>query len=225
MTKRDAGHIDQRGFTLIEVVIVLVVIVFVVGATLVVLMTGSQGVLTTANRSEALQALRSVHRRIIDEVREAGFSPRGTDLFLAVTGVNPRSRTSYPERTGFTLQYDWAGTGVPDPAIRVRIDGRDRGEQVTWNFIRASRILTRCESGIDDRRCESETVITGIQDTEFKYYDESGVELTFPRDADRVGNIRSVGITFWIGVPRMPLIWSAGADIEKVTDQVHLANR
>ena len=163
---------DQRGFTLVELLVAIAILGLIMVGVLTLLMRGNESYLTGSNQAEAQASARAAIERMTLDIREAGYGPRtdgvcGLPLpggcFNAVTGPGG---VGGPTATSFTLQMDWNGLPAPpanpiEPLVRACVAYTwaagdppfclpgtvSRGEQVTYTVVGGA--LCRQESVID----------------------------------------------------------------------------
>ena len=121
----------QRGITIAELLVTAAVIGLIMAGLLSLLLSGQQSYLTGANRAEAQQNARLALNWMVQEIRTAGFDPRNTQSFAAVTAL------------------DTSGTST--------VNGVNHGEQITYAFSGSS--LTRQETGVDSAAVTVTTAI------------------------------------------------------------------
>ena len=161
----------QRGITIAELLVTAAVIGLIMAGLLSLLLSGQQSYLTGANRAEAQQNARLVLNQMVQEIRTAGFDPRNTQSFPAVTAL--------ASGTGFVLKNDWNGNGMIDTSSTSTVDGTTHGEQITYTFAGSS--LTRQETGIDS---SAVTVTAAINSVTIQYLDADDVAVASPSGAN-----------------------------------------
>ena len=65
-----------------------------------------------------------------NEVRSAGYDPKATALFPAITALTP-------PQVGFTIWNDWNANEVIDTDLSVNVNGTLKGEQITYDVTSA----------------------------------------------------------------------------------------
>ena len=131
---------SQAGYTVAEMLVACAVIGMVLAGLLSLLMTGQQAFVVGSNRTEALSTGRLVLFRLAEEVRTAGYDPRNTASFAAITALAPPN-------VGFTIGNDWNATGAIETNQTTTVNGTLRGEQITYTVVGTQ--LRRQESVID----------------------------------------------------------------------------
>src|SRR5574337_258598 len=71
------ARVDQRGFTLAELLVAIAIVGLVMTGLLTLLKKGNESYLAGANQVEAQAAVRAVLERMTQEIREAGYNPFG----------------------------------------------------------------------------------------------------------------------------------------------------
>jgi prepilin-type N-terminal cleavage/methylation domain-containing protein len=237
------ARVDQRGFTLAELLVAIAIVGLIMTGLLTLLMTGNETYLAGANQVETQAAVRAALERMTSDLREAGYDPQGRGActgpgiplgcFNAITGASA---------TGFTIQSDWNGTGPAAPASPIEpgvvvqvsynfggvVTNVPRGEQITYS-VTGWGALTRQESAVD---AGPQTLLTGVvQASEggalqpfFQYLDANGNVIANPT-ANPEG-IRTIVIRLRVGVQKQtPAIWQAGAIQVTMSDRIRLRNR
>ena len=176
---------SQAGYTLSERLVVAAVIGLIMAGLLTLLVSGQQTFVVGSNRTEAQQTARLVLFRMANEIRSAGYDPKATALFPAITALTP-------PQVGFTIWNDWNANEVIDTGVSVNVNGTQKGEQVTWDVISSGTTLRRQESVID---ASPVTVTNAINSVTFRYLDANDAVILNPNVLDNALNIRSVEIT------------------------------
>ncbi len=236
------ARVDQRGFTLAELLVALAIVGLITTGLLALQMRGNEIYLTGANQVEAQEAVRAALARMTQDLREAGYDPQGrgactapgvpAGCFNALTGASA---------TGFVIQSDWNGSGPAAPAspiepgVVVQVSYNwggvatnvPRGEQITYAV--AGGALTRQESAVD---ATPQALLTGVvQASEggalqpfFQYLDADGNVIANPTATPE--GIRTIVVRLRVGVQNQPpAIWQAGAVQVTMSDRIRLRNR
>ena len=153
------GLKGSRGFTLAELLVATALVGLVMAGVFSLLISGNQSYMRGTNQMEAQQSARVAMARLIQELREAGYNPRG------VTTINPLLAFT---ATGFTIQNDWNANGVIDTTLIVTdpVKGTGRGEQTIYSL--SGNDLMRRETGVDGAAAP---LISGVQALSFQYLD------------------------------------------------------
>jgi prepilin-type N-terminal cleavage/methylation domain-containing protein len=143
--------LNQRGFTLAELLVVTALVGLVMAGVLSLLMSSNQSYHRGTNQVEAQQAARVAMARMAQEIREAGYNPSSATTFNPVISFSA---------TGLTIQNDWNTNGAIDNTITVTdpVKGTARGEQVIYALTGTN--LTRRETGVDG---SAQVLISGVQ--------------------------------------------------------------
>jgi Tfp pilus assembly protein PilW len=173
----------QGGYTLAELLVVAAVVAFILSGMLSLIMSGSQSWVMGSNRVEAQQSTRLVLARLAQDVRTAGWDPRATSSF-------PSIRALPPGRTGFVVSNDWNATGAIETAAPVLVNGENRGEEITYEFV--SGELRRQEAAVD----ASAVGVTGaIASIQFRYLNADDAQVNNAHQTTEANTIRTVEIT------------------------------
>jgi prepilin-type N-terminal cleavage/methylation domain-containing protein len=173
---------SQGGFTMAEMLVTAAVIAVVMAGLFTLLSTGAQTWVVGTNRSEAQQNGRLVAQRMAEEIRGAGWDPRNTQSFAAIQALTP-------PQTGFVISNDWNADSLIQNNIVVAVNGVNRGEQVTYDFV--SGTLRRRESQVD----ASAVTVTEVSNITFNYLNADDVAVANPHLAANAPSIRTVEIT------------------------------
>ena len=169
--------LNQRGFTLAELLVVTALVGLVMAGVLSLLMSSNQSHQRGTNQVEAQQAARVAMARMAQEIREAGYNPSSATTFNPVISISA---------TGLTIQNDWNANGAIDNTITVTdpVKGTARGEQVIYALTGTN--LTRRETGVGG---SAQVLISGVQSLAFEYLDVNDATTA------TAGNIRTVVMT------------------------------
>jgi prepilin-type N-terminal cleavage/methylation domain-containing protein len=173
---------SQRGFTMAEMLVTAAVIGLVMAGLFTLLSTGAQTWVVGTNRSEAQQNGRLVLQRLAEEVRGGGWDPRNTQSFPAIQALAP-------PQTGFVISNDWNADSLIQNNIVVAVNGANRGEQITYDFVGTT--LRRRESQVD----ASPVTVTEVSSITFTYFNADDVVVASPHLAANAPSIRTVAIT------------------------------
>ena len=203
--------LNDRGYTLAELLVAVAVVGIVMAGLLSMLMTGQQSYLIGTNQAEAQQNLRIAIGRMMQEIRLAGEDPTKVN-FDAITNQTA---------AGLTLQNDWNANGAIQNAGTVGVTLNDgvtvvqRGEQIIYSL--NGTTLMRQETGVDNA---AQAVADGIQSLTFTYFKADGVT-----PAVLAADVRQVVIDIVAQPVHQPSSSAAGAVKVKMTDKVRLRNR
>ena len=114
---------DDRGFTLVELLIVMVLAAFVLGATLASLQVGTRSSEIALGRTEAQSNGRVALERMIADIRSAGYDPRAAGFDV----VEAQSASSV------ILRSDLDASGTLDPPAGV-CDAGAAAERVRYRL-------------------------------------------------------------------------------------------
>lgn len=225
MMTRAAGQpgLDQRGFTLAELLVVVALVGLVMAGLLGLIMSGQQAFWFGSNQVDAQQNLRVGIERMVREIREAGYDPVPPDTAPATCASPPcytfSAIAAGQTATSLMLQYNWNGSGTPtsgshidaglvnDPLRCPAGTAACRGEQVTYSF--GGGNLTRQESGVD---ATPQVVASGLTGLTFAYLDQNGNVTAVS------ANIRTVTIS-------ATAQWAARSGWVTMVDRIRLRNR
>jgi len=110
-------RVDQQGFTLAELLVVMAIVALIMAGLLTLLKTGNESYLRGANQVEAQSAVRATLEQMTQEIREAGYNPQG--LPACAPPLVPGGAPPWPcmdaivnaTATSFTIWNDWNGSG------------------------------------------------------------------------------------------------------------------
>ncbi len=136
----------QAGFSMAELLVVLAVLGFIIGAVVTVVQSGINAYALGSARIDVQESARIALDRMTRDLREA----------LAMTGQSA---------TGVTLQYDWDKDGVVD-AAPVVFDGVLHGPTVTYSWAGAGSPLLRQEQGID---AQPQEIVSAVESLSLTY--------------------------------------------------------
>ena len=198
--------LNQRGFTLAELLVVTALVGLVMAGVLSLLMSSNQSYQRGTNQVEAQQAARVAMARMAQQIREAGYNPSGATTFNPVISFSAN---------GLTIQNDWNANGAIDNTITVTdpVKGTARGEQVIYALTGTN--LTRRETGVDG---SAQVLISGVQSLAFEY-----LEINDATTAT-AGNIRTVVMTATVSQFTGPSAAVNPANVV-LTNRVRLRNK
>lgn len=220
------ARVDQRGFTLAELLVAIAIVGLIMTGLLTLLMAGNESYLTGSNQVEAQAAVRAALERMTQEIREAGYDPTGAG-FAAITNQT---------NTQFTINNDWNGNGAID-LISVCMTyswatcpnpggPNNRGERIDYSIVGGT--LQRQEFGVD---AQPVPLVTSVAQAGVGV-DCTGALLNNPpffQFCDVGGNppgIRTVVVNLRAGVQgQTPGSWQTGAIQVTMSDRIRLRNR
>lgn len=169
MRRINLARVDQRGFTLAELLVAIALVGLVMTGLVTLLMSGNQSYLTGTNQAETQAAMRAAIERLTTDLREAGYDPQGRGACTGGAGnpagcfdaISGPGGVGAPTATSFTIQSDWNGlpatpVNAIQPAAVVNMNyvfggvntNVQRGEQITYTVDLAGN-LCRQESAVD----------------------------------------------------------------------------
>ncbi len=201
------GLKGERGFTLAELLVVTALVGLVMAGIFSLLMSSNESYMRGTNQMEAQQSARVAMARLIQEIREAGYNPRG------VTTFNPIITFS---ATGFTIQNDWNANGVIDNTLIITdpVKGTGRGEQTIYAL--SGNDLTRRETGVD---AAAAPLIAGVTALSFQYLDINDAATA------TAASIRTVVITATVRQNTGPASGALQSSQVVLTNRVRLRNK
>jgi hypothetical protein len=173
----------QAGYTLAELLVVGAVLALIMSGMLSLLMTGSQTWLVGSDRAEAQQSTRLVLSRMAEEIRMAGWDPKGSAGFPVIQALPPG-------QTGFVISNDWSANGTIETAAPVPVNGVNRGEQITYDVVGTT--LRRRERPVD---AAAVAITDSIASITFRYRNADDDELSGAHQVGVAAGIRTVEIT------------------------------
>jgi prepilin-type N-terminal cleavage/methylation domain-containing protein len=145
---------DERGVTLVELLVVAAVVGVLMAGLLGLLRTGVGSYTWGAARVEAQQSARIALERVAKELRDAGYDPTGAGIAAVLVAE--------PERVVF--QRDLNGNGVVDPT----------SERVTVLLRPGERILRREAGG------GAQPLVEGVRRFRLQYFDRTRAPTADP---------------------------------------------
>ena len=198
---------DQRGFTLVEMLVATAIMGFVLSAALLSLQAGTQASDVTTGRAEAQSSIRFALDRMIADMRAAGYDP-------TIANFDPIDSASMSATT-VILNTDLNGNGTLD-APTGTCDASAQTERVRYrksgtNLMRA--VMTNATTVA----CET-TLIGGVQALTFTYKDagDSGTSTA--------ASVRAIVVEITIQ-PQSMGTYKVGTMAAAMTDRARLRNR
>ncbi len=235
MRSLSRARVDQRGFTLAELLVAIAIVGLIMTGLLTLLMTGTESYLTGANQVEAQAAIRWVLDRMARELREAGYDPGGSGACTPPPPAGCFDAIINATSTGFTIQNDWNSSGAIETGVVVQVSydfggvltNVGHGERIDYSVNAGT--LTRREWAVD---AAPAPLLTGVQQASaggvlqplFQYLDADGNVLPAPVGTPWL--IRTIVVNLRVGVQNQPpAIWQAGAVQVTMSDRIRLRNR
>lgn len=201
------GWKGERGFTLAELLVVTALVGLVMAGIFTLLMSSNQSYMRGTNQVEAQQSARVAMARLMQEIREAGYNPRGVITFDPIVTFSA---------TGFTIQNDWNANGVIDNTLVITdpVKGTGRGEQTIYAL--SGNNLTRRETGVD---AAALNLISGVQALSFQFLDINDAATA------TASAIRTVVITATVSQNTGPASGALESSRVVLTNRVRLRNK
>jgi len=170
--------VTRQGFTLIELVVVMLLATVVIGAIYNVYIAANKSYKTQDRVAEAQQRVRVGLEFMSADIRMAGFDP----LDDAWTGIENATATN------LRITSDLDMNGVIDIPLNE--------ERVTYDFSNNS-LRRRLYEGTANQQVW-QTVIDNVNTLTFSYLDENDALLTAPVASNELGTIRAIAITMTV---------------------------
>jgi type IV pilus assembly protein PilW len=197
---------NQRGFTLVEMLVATAIMGFVLSAALLAVQAGTQASDVTTGRAEAQSSIRFAMDRMIADIRVAGNDP---------TIFNFDPVESIASATQVILNSDVNGNGALDapsgtcdasaPAERVRYR---RSGTTLYRAVMTNATTVACET----------TLIGGVQSLTFTYKGADGLA------AANAASVRAIEVALTIQ-PESMGSYKVGTMAAAMTDRARLRNR
>ena len=208
------GIVDQRGFTLTELLVVCALVGLVMAGVVALLMSGNQAYVSGINTVDAQQAARMGLARMVTDLREAGYCPTKSPTATACPWASNPDAFTTATATAFTAQYDWDSDGLIDAGTVTDVrTSLARGEQVGYRLTGTN--LERMELGVMPSWT---TMVSGVQSLSFQYFDQNGATTT------SATSVRAVLITMTVNTNPTAAI-ALGKRQVTMTARVRLRNR
>ncbi len=192
-------RLDQRGFSLAELLVSMAIVGLALAGIVTFLTSGSQAYLTGSNQIAAQEAARVALERMAREIRGAGYNPRNLPPCSQPSPcldpiVGPPTLFAGPTATGLTIQMDTNANGALDV-----------GERIAYTL--SGTTLERQVIGVD---AAPQPVTGGVEALTFDYFDAAGNAIAVPVPAASVPNIHSVQIRITTQPENPPASWTTG---------------
>jgi prepilin-type N-terminal cleavage/methylation domain-containing protein len=199
---------NQRGFTLVEMMVATALMGFVLAAALLSLQAGTQASDVTTGRAEAQSTLRFAMDRLVAEMRTTGYNPTGATTWdpVAAMGATTVILQSDLDANG-TLETPAGACDAAAPAerVRYRISGN--------NLMRALMTGGTGTTAV----CET-TLISGVQSLSFTYVGDDG------NTTGTAANVRMIRVALTL-TPESVGNYKLGTMAAAMTDEARLRNR
>lgn len=172
--------INRRGFTLVEMVMVLAISTIVLAAMYSVFTIANKNFTTQNAAANVQQNLRSAIGLMARDIRVAGLDPTGSDNF----GITYASQT----KIRFTLDSIDSGSGDFNGIV-----DEANFEEITYGF-QGNQVMQTLYETVTSSTADAAALISNIKEVKFKYYDSANNDLGDPVPADQLENIRNVEI-------------------------------
>ncbi|MDH3826831.1 MAG: prepilin-type N-terminal cleavage/methylation domain-containing protein [Desulfobacterales bacterium] len=171
---------NHRGFTLVEMVMVLAISTIVLAAMYSVFTIANKNFTTQNAAANVQQNLRSAIGLMARDIRVAGLDPTGSDNF----GITYASQT----KIRFTLDSIDSGSGDFNGIV-----DEANFEEITYGF-QGNQVMQTLYETVTSSTADAAALISNIKEVKFKYYDSANNDLGDPVPADQLENIRNVEI-------------------------------
>jgi prepilin-type N-terminal cleavage/methylation domain-containing protein len=198
---------DQRGFTLIEMLVATAIMGFVLSAALLSLQAGTQASDVTTGRAEAQSSIRFAMDRMIADMRAAGNDP-------TIANFDPIDSASMNSFT-VMLNTDLNGNGTLDAPVGT-CDAAAQAERVRYRKSGTS-LMRAVMTNATTVACET-TLIGGVQSLIFTY---KGADDATTSTA---ASVRAIDVALTIQ-PESMGTYKVGTMAAAMTDRARLRNR
>jgi prepilin-type N-terminal cleavage/methylation domain-containing protein len=198
---------NQRGFTLVEMLVATAIMGFVLSAALLAVQAGTQASDVTAGRAEAQSTIRFALDRIIADMRAAGYDP-------TIANFDPIDSASMGTST-VMLNTDLNGNGTLD-APAGTCDASAQAERVRYRRSGTS-LMRAVMTNATTVACET-TFIGGVQTLTFTYLGSDG------NTTATAASVRTIRVALTIQ-PEAMGTYKIGTMAAAMTDQARLRNR
>ncbi len=171
---------NHRGFTLVEMVMVLAISTIVLAAMYSVFTIANKNFTTQNAAANVQQNLRSAIGLMARDIRLAGLDPSGSDNF----GITHASQA----KIRFTMDSIDSGSG----AFNGIVDEAN-WEEITYDF-QGNQIMQTLYETVTTSTADTAALISNVKEVKFKYYDSANYDLGNPVPSDKLADIRTVEI-------------------------------
>lgn len=207
MSRLRALVADQRGFTLVEMMVATAIMGFVLSAALLSLQAGTQASDATTGRAEAQSSIRFALDRMIADMRAAGYDP-------TINNFDPVDSASMSS-TQVMLNTDLNANGTLD-APAGTCDAAAQAERVRYRKSGTS-LMRAVMTNATTVACET-TLIGGVQSLTFTYLGANGATTA------TAASVRTIRVALTIQ-PESMGTFRIGTMAAAMTDQARLRNR
>ena len=198
---------DQRGFTLVEMLVATAIMGFVLSAALLAVQAGTQASDVTAGRAEAQSSIRFALDRMLADMRAAGYDP-------TIANFDPIDSASMGTTT-VMLNTDTNANGTLDAPVGT-CDASAQAERVRYRKSGTS-LMRAVMTSATTVACET-TLIGGVQSLTFTYLGADGAATA------TAANVRTIQVALTIQ-PEAMGTYKIGTMAAAMTDQARLRNR
>ena len=198
---------NQRGFTLVEMLVATAIMGFVLSAALLSLQAGTQASDVTTGRAEAQSSIRFALDRMIADMRAAGYDP-------TIANFDPIDSASMSGTT-VMLNTDLNGNGTLD-APGGTCDASAQAERVRYRKSGTS-LMRAVMTNATTVACET-TLIGGVQSLAFTY------RGTDDATTSTAASVRAIEVAITIQ-PESMGTYKVGTMAAAMTDRARLRNR
>jgi prepilin-type N-terminal cleavage/methylation domain-containing protein len=199
---------NQRGFTLVEMLVATAIMGFVLSAALLAVQAGTQASDVTTGRAEAQSSIRFALDRMIADMRAAGYNP----TLATFDPIDSGSMNSFT----VMLNTDLNGNGTLDAPVGT-CDAAAQAERVRYRKSGTS-LMRAVMTNATTVACET-TLIGGVQSLTFTYRgpDDSATGTTS-------ATVRTIEVALTIQ-PESMGSYKVGTMAAAMTDRARLRNR
>lgn len=203
--------LDQRGFTLTELLVAMAMMGFVLSAGLLALQAGTHASEVATGRAEAQSNVRFALGQMIADMRGAGYDPTGNGFDPVDGGTLALASVQIVSDLNASGAIDVPANPCDASATAERV----RYRQVGTDLMRA--VMTDAATAA----CEA-VVIGGVQSLAFTYLDANGA--TIPAASTSAPNVRAIQVSLTLK-PESVGSSSQGAGVATMSDRARFRNR